>query len=352
MGPTGQDFRVMQIHPTLRCNLRCLHCYSLSSPAEEGELSLALLRDTITDAQAERYNVLGVSGGEPLMFSALRTILQHARSCGMLTTVTTNGILLSPRRLEELQGVVDLLAISVDGVAASHNRVRGTPQAFETMSRRLKNVRKSGVPFGFIFTLTLYNLHELEAVARFAVEQGAALLQVHPLEEVGRAQSDLPGSAPDELELAYAYVEVARVQQLFQGQLQVQFDIVDREFIRLHPERVFADGATTREDVTGCPLAELVSPLVVEDNGFVVPMQYGFSHAYAIGNLKEGSLRQHALRWKKCHYHSFVHLCRMVFHELVGRAELPFANWYQMIRQFSSIEAPVSNAEACEHQAQ
>ena len=29
--------RILQIHPTRRCNLRCLHCYSLSGPEEGGD---------------------------------------------------------------------------------------------------------------------------------------------------------------------------------------------------------------------------------------------------------------------------------------------------------------------------
>ena len=37
MGPTGKS-RIVQIHPTRRCNLRCLHCYSSSGPEVKGEL--------------------------------------------------------------------------------------------------------------------------------------------------------------------------------------------------------------------------------------------------------------------------------------------------------------------------
>ena len=51
-GPIGDDYRVLQIHPTLRCNLKCPHCYSSSSPEEAGELSLDLLRQTLSDAWA------------------------------------------------------------------------------------------------------------------------------------------------------------------------------------------------------------------------------------------------------------------------------------------------------------
>ncbi len=183
MGPTGAA-RVVQVHPTRRCNLRCTHCYSFSSPEERDTLPVATLREAISDASAEGYNVVAFSGGEPLLYKPLPELLDHVHHCNLLATVTTNGILLDKRRLDMLRSRVDLLAISLDGIPESHNRVRAAPRAFEQMSARLDGLRHAGIPFGFIFTLTQHNLHEMEWVAQFAAEQGARLLQIHPLEEV------------------------------------------------------------------------------------------------------------------------------------------------------------------------
>ncbi|MDY6898102.1 MAG: radical SAM protein [Cyanobacteriota bacterium] len=154
-GPTGSEFRVLQIHPSLRCNLRCQHCYSSSSPELTQELPLELILQAVSDARTEGYNVLGVSGGEPLLYKPLTQVLQHARKLGMTTSITTNGILLNQQKIEDLREHVNLIAISLDGVAQSHNQMRGTPQAFELMTRCLEDLRKADVCFGFIFTLTL-----------------------------------------------------------------------------------------------------------------------------------------------------------------------------------------------------
>lgn len=342
-GPIGDDYRVLQIHPTLRCNLKCPHCYSSSSPEEVGELSLDLLRQTLSDAFSEGYNAVGVSGGEPLMFSSLHGVLEHARALGMVTTVTTNGMLLDKKRLRDLRELVDLIAISLDGVEESHNRMRGNPRAFELMTRCLNDVREANVKFGFIFTLTMHNLHELEQVASFAVEQGASSLQVHPLEEVGRAQSLLANSSPDDLELAYAFVECARIKEMYAGKLQVQFDVADRDLVRESPCRVYADELTNLDELIQRPLADLVSILIVENDGFVVPMQYGFSRAYGLGNLREDSFRHHAARWKTNVYPSFRQLCRKVFDRMIDndKPDLPFTNWYGMIMQSSYRDQPL-----------
>ncbi len=346
-GPIGDDYRVLQIHPTLRCNLKCPHCYSSSSPEEAGELSLDLLRQTLSEASAEGFNAVGVSGGEPLMFRSLHGVLEHARSLNMITTVTTNGILLDRKRVHELGQLADFIAISLDGVEESHNRMRGNPKAFELMRRRLELVRDAGIKFGFIFTLTLYNLDELEEVARFAVEQGAASLQVHPLEEVGRAQSLLANSSPDDLELSYAFLECARMKEIYEGKLDIQFDVADRNLVRSAPCRVYADELTNLDEVIELPLGDLISVLIVESDGFVVPIQYGFSRAYGLGNLKDGSFKEHAARWKRDVYPSFRRLCRTVFDRMVvdDNPNQPFTNWYGMIMQTSYQHQPLVNIQ-------
>ena len=63
MGPTGDKYRVVQIHPTRRCNLRCLHCYSVSAPEERDQLPVPLLLDAVADAAAEGYAVASFFGG-------------------------------------------------------------------------------------------------------------------------------------------------------------------------------------------------------------------------------------------------------------------------------------------------
>src|SRR4029453_1754771 len=150
------------LHPTRRCNLKCLHCYSSSGPEARDQLSLAMVQSVLTDASAEQYNVAGFSGGEPTLYPWLPEALAHAHAVGMRTTVTSHGMLLSERFLGRVRPHLDLLAISLDGVPSSHNQMRGAANAFEIMVRHLPAVRRSEMPFGFIFTLTQHNLHELD----------------------------------------------------------------------------------------------------------------------------------------------------------------------------------------------
>jgi MoaA/NifB/PqqE/SkfB family radical SAM enzyme len=260
------------------------------------------------------------------MYGSLEPLLVAARAAGLRTTVTTNGMLLTARRLAILRDRLDLLAISLDGVPESHNRMRAHHGAFELMARNIAHVRDSGIPFGFIFTLTQHNANELQWVANFACEAGARLLQIHPIEEAGRARDTLPGSAPDRLEAAFGYLLALRLQEAVGSTIAIHVDLADAEGLRSFPERVFAAPDTRSEDA---PLAEVLTPLVVEADGTVVPLQWGFPRRYALGNLQDASLGQLARRWRRETEPSFRALCRQVFED--ASSGPPLFNWYAAV---------------------
>ncbi|QWA20530.1 radical SAM protein [Streptomyces sp. JCM17656] len=185
---------VLQLHPSRRCNLSCRHCYSLSGPEVDAALPLALLQQVTREAAGLGYRVVGVSGGEPLLYPELPPLLRTARDAGMRTTVTTNGMLLTERRLSELAPLTDVLAISLDGHPDWHNRLRGNPRAFGVLDRRMKAVERSGIPCAFIKTLTLENLAELEFVVAYAQAHGAGGVQVHPWSRKGQPSTTSPNA--------------------------------------------------------------------------------------------------------------------------------------------------------------
>jgi MoaA/NifB/PqqE/SkfB family radical SAM enzyme len=324
----------VQVHPTRQCNLRCLHCYSTSSPQERGHLDAALICAALTDACQEGYNVASFSGGEPLLYKPLRQLLDHAHDCGMMTTVTTNGMLLDKRRLKLLQGGVDLLAISLDGEPQSHDVIRGSKRAFSQMANKLAGLRETGITFGFIFTLTQYNLDELEWAADFALAQGARLLQIHPLEDVGRAREEMMGEHPDEFEAAHAVAEVARLQEAIGDRMLVHIDLIDRNYLKTDPETVFAGDLVA--DSATCLFSELVSPLVIEADGQVAPIEYGFARRYALGDLHTAPLRELMAHWREHRLTAFRALCQEVFQVTTTATALPFFNWYEVIDQIAA----------------
>ncbi len=77
-----------------------------------------MLMNVLDSLHAEGFNVASFSGGEPLLYKELFTVMRHARQLGMTVTATTNGMLLNTERAAQLAENAQLVAISVDGIPA------------------------------------------------------------------------------------------------------------------------------------------------------------------------------------------------------------------------------------------
>ena len=244
----------------------------------------------------------------------------------MTTAVTTNGTLLDARRLAMLRSV-DLLAISLDGVPDSHDRMRGRG-SFARTARGVARLRGAGIRFGFIVTLTMHNLHELDWVADFAADQGAALLQVHPLELAGRGRS-LPGQRPDEIELQWAVVECAR--------LRPTRKLAGRP-PRCRPRRRPAPAPPPPTRAARRDLAELIEPLVIESSGAITPIEHGFDRRWSLGSLHDGDLGAAIDQFRHERLAAFdAQILRPAVTDAVATGSR-FVNWHEAVARRAQAE--------------
>lgn len=337
-GPTGIA-PILQVHPTRRCNLACAHCYTTSGPHEAGQLPLALLCAAVDDAVTLGYGQLAVSGGEPLLYEALPALLQHARRQGLLTSITSNGLLMSPRRWDAVAPHLDRLAISVDGREATHDALRGQPGALARTLRLLEQPRRTGTPFGFIFTLTQHNVDELEDVVAMAAEHGAQSVQVHPLTLHGRARQALPGARPDGMELLAAIVEAQRLAQALQAHrgVRVQVDALSQAQILAHRERLVPTWPVAS-------LGALAPVLVLQADGQVLPLTHELPPSLWLGSVHEAPLKALAARWLHSRASQrLVQALERTWTELAAGAQ-PAAYWYDEVAaraQAQPVPVPV-----------
>ncbi len=324
-GPAGNA--TLQIHPSLKCNLSCAHCYSSSGPAASLTLDADIVCKTISDAAEMGYSVVSVSGGEPLMYAGLEKVLRHAKSLGLRTTVTTNGFFIDRARFARLAGLVDVLAISLDGPPEVHNHVRGNPMAFERLHSGLESVRTAGLAFGFIHTLTRSHWQQLPWVAQFAAEQGASLLQIHPLEMVGRAQTQLRGEIADDEILARVYIMAVAIASKYASAFQLQLDLIYREHLLDNPALFYAED----DGVNDALPSQRLGLLVLEADGSVVPLSYGFDHRYRVCDVRQQSLSEGWRTFQSDGLIALRQLCRKVWLELGGEYGPLLSNWYDAI---------------------
>lgn len=282
----------LQVHPSRWCQLQCRHCYTSSGPDQRDALPVDVLEQAVREAAGLGFGTLSVSGGEPLLYPGLAGLLATGQRAGLRTAFTTNALGLSARRVAELAPVTDLVAVSVDGMPTSHDLMRGRRGAFDVMRSRLTHLRAAGVRFGFITTLTQHNVHELDWLIDFAVAEGAAQLQVHPLDGQGRALEELPGARPDVVELAVALLAAAATAP---PQLRVLVDVTRRDELAAHPAAYGASGADG--DHPPAQLGSWLPSLVVEPDGWLSPLTYGLHRRWGLGSLRDGGLPELAARW-------------------------------------------------------
>ena len=102
-----------QIVPIRRCNLDCGYCNEYDKTSDPVPLATMLRR---IDRLAELgTTIITLSGGEPTLHPDLDAIIERIRERGALATVITNGLLLTPERIERLNRAgLDYLQISID----------------------------------------------------------------------------------------------------------------------------------------------------------------------------------------------------------------------------------------------
>jgi len=122
---------------TEACNLSCGFCrYDQRQPfarkSADPELVLQIGKK-LSDHQSASGIPIHVSflGGEPLLWPPFVEVVRAFRALGLGTGVTTNGTRLGSAKVYTVvRDAIDELTISIDGLEAFHDRIRGWPGGF------------------------------------------------------------------------------------------------------------------------------------------------------------------------------------------------------------------------------
>ncbi|MFA4842511.1 MAG: radical SAM protein [Candidatus Omnitrophota bacterium] len=172
---------------TYRCNSRCIMCniwdtYNLNPDARKEELSAGEIEKFIVDNLDDLSEVrnFGLSGGDPLLMRddfvrIVRIIKDHLPRVRI--GVQTNGLLpdLAYARLKEVLAFNPdfSIAVSIDAIGETHDKIRGVPQAFEKARETIKLAQKLGIKsITAGMTLNRYNYKEIKKVKDYVESLG------------------------------------------------------------------------------------------------------------------------------------------------------------------------------------
>lgn len=162
---------------TYRCNVRCIHCYvgdARFCTPQKPELSYPEICRILDEIADEGCLWLLLTGGEPFVRSDFLDIYTYAKRKGLLTTVFTNGTLLTPEIADYLR---DWLPFSTEITLYGHSqetyeRVTGIPGSHARCMRGIDLLMERSISLRLKTVLMKANQHELDAMRAFAESLG------------------------------------------------------------------------------------------------------------------------------------------------------------------------------------
>ncbi|MHB0914840.1 MAG: radical SAM protein [Thermoleophilia bacterium] len=159
---------------TYRCNARCLMC-NIWQNENSSELDPALVAKLPASL---RY--VNLSGGEPFLHKRLEDIVRGVRQrCpSAQTIISTNALLRTERMLERMEEIRAIdpdigVAVSIDGIGAVHDRIRGIDGAFDRCIAFISGLREAGMSnLRIAFTVVDANVDDFHKVYELSRELG------------------------------------------------------------------------------------------------------------------------------------------------------------------------------------
>jgi radical SAM protein with 4Fe4S-binding SPASM domain len=164
---------------TLRCNIRCLHCYNfdrdLPHQTTAPELTPEEILRVMTELRQAGTLFLHLTGGEVFVHPRLFDFMDHARRLHLSIQLLSNGTLIRPEIVRRLAGYENLLGTSLSlygATPATHDSITQVPGSFEQTWGGALRLRENGIAVRLKYVVMKQNVHEVEGMLARARERG------------------------------------------------------------------------------------------------------------------------------------------------------------------------------------
>jgi nif11-class peptide radical SAM maturase 3 len=273
---------------TLKCNLACSHCGSRAGQARAQELSTDEALDLVEQMAAVGIREVTLIGGEAFLRPDWLQIAEAIARAGMLCTMTTGGYGISletARRMK--QAGIATVSVSIDGLAATHDRLRGKPGSWNYAFKTMSHLREVGIRFGCNTQINRLSAPEFPRIYECIRDAGAVAWQIQLTVPMGNA-ADNAEMLLQPFELLDLYPMLAEVARRAAA-----------EGVKVQPgnnigyygpyERLLRGGGDEWAFWQGC--AAGLSTLGIEADGAIKGCPSLPTAAYTGGNIRERSLR-------------------------------------------------------------
>lgn len=182
---------VISWNMTLRCNLKCAHCYINAEGAKTStvnELSTDAAKMLIHQIIEVCKPLLILSGGEPLLRDDIYEIIKYGADRGLRMGMGSNGMLIDDEVARKLKEAgMWTVAISLDSsIPERHDEFRGVKGCWEHAIKAIKALKKAGIEVQVNCTVIKENYDEVDDIMALAESLGVTNFHLFFLVPTGR----------------------------------------------------------------------------------------------------------------------------------------------------------------------
>lgn len=147
--------------------MRCKFCYATFEDMHvAAQLPKEEAFEILRKLKAAGLQKITFAGGEPMLYRWIYEVIKYAKEIGLVTSIITNGSMITPKFLTDLKGVLDWVGVSIDSTNELTNArigrtYRGTLDYFELVSR----IKETGFKLKINTVVNKYN--EQEDMSKF-----------------------------------------------------------------------------------------------------------------------------------------------------------------------------------------
>ena len=272
---------------TLKCNLACQHCGSRAGQTRTNELSTAEALDLVKQMADVGITEVTIIGGEAFLRPDWLEIAQAITKAGMLCGMTTGGYGITLETAQRMKAAgIQVVSVSVDGLEATHDRIRGKQGSWEWAFKTMSNLKEAGIPFGCNTQINRLSAPEFPKIYECLRDAGIFAWQIQLTVPMGNA-ADNSEILLQPYELLDVYPMIARVaERAKQEGVQLQ---AGNNIGYYGPYERLLRGGDAWSFWQGCSAG--LSALGIEADGAIKGCPSLPTTAYTGGNIRDHSLR-------------------------------------------------------------
>ncbi len=164
---------------TLACDLGCRHCGSRAGKARPSELTTDECLDVVHQLAELGIREVTLIGGEAYLRPDWHVIAREIQELGMVCGMTTGARNLTQERLEQaVDAGLRVISISLDGLEATHDAVRGARGSWRAAVAAARRVAASPIRLACNTQINRLSLPELPGLADLLGDLGVTAWQI------------------------------------------------------------------------------------------------------------------------------------------------------------------------------